>query len=113
MQSRGGFSFSLPYWQFASSVDVQGVPCDLHTGEELQFANDDEDYPSPHLSCTVEMAHISHDHVCKWAFDWFMVWIVTWQPHDTSDDVAVIDEIQMIEDLQRGGAWTRALLGGY
>lgn len=27
------------------------------------------------------------------------------------DDVAVIDEVQMIEDLERGGAWTRALLG--
>lgn len=28
-----------------------------------------------------------------------------------SDDVAIIDEIQMIADLERGGAWTRALLG--
>ena len=27
------------------------------------------------------------------------------------DDVAVIDEIQMIRDPQRGWAWTRALLG--
>ncbi len=27
------------------------------------------------------------------------------------DDVAVIDEIQMLEDPQRGGGWTRALLG--
>ena len=30
-----------------------------------------------------------------------------------ADDVAVIDEVQMIEDLQRGGAWTRALLGKF
>lgn len=31
-----------------------------------------------------------------------------------ADDVAIIDEIQMIADLERGGAWTRALLGmGY
>ena len=29
----------------------------------------------------------------------------------SSDDVAIIDEIQMIENSQRGGAWTRALLG--
>ncbi len=29
----------------------------------------------------------------------------------SSDDVAVIDEIQMIRDPERGGAWTRALLG--
>ena len=29
------------------------------------------------------------------------------------DEVAVIDEIQMIKDQQRGWAWTRALLGLY
>ena len=28
-----------------------------------------------------------------------------------SDEVAVIDEIQMMRDKQRGWAWTRALLG--
>ena len=28
------------------------------------------------------------------------------------DDVAVVDEVQMIEDPDRGGAWTRAILGG-
>ena len=27
------------------------------------------------------------------------------------DDIAVIDEIQMLRDRQRGWAWTRALLG--
>lgn len=27
------------------------------------------------------------------------------------DEVAIIDEIQMIKDQQRGWAWTRALLG--
>lgn len=27
------------------------------------------------------------------------------------DEIAVIDEIQMIKDPQRGWAWTRALLG--
>lgn len=27
------------------------------------------------------------------------------------DDVAVIDEIQMLRDMERGGAWTRVLLG--
>ena len=27
------------------------------------------------------------------------------------DDVAVVDEVQMIEDPDRGGAWTRAILG--
>ena len=28
-----------------------------------------------------------------------------------SDEVAVIDEIQMIKDVTRGWAWTRAVLG--
>lgn len=28
-----------------------------------------------------------------------------------ADEVAIIDEIQMIKDQQRGWAWTRALLG--
>lgn len=28
-----------------------------------------------------------------------------------SDEVAIIDEIQMMKDPQRGWAWTRALLG--
>ena len=31
--------------------------------------------------------------------------------HANTDDVCVIDEIQMIADPERGGAWTRALLG--
>lgn len=30
---------------------------------------------------------------------------------DSADEVAVIDEIQMIRDPSRGWAWTRALLG--
>ena len=28
-----------------------------------------------------------------------------------ADDVAVVDEIQMLRDQERGGAWTRVLLG--
>ena len=31
--------------------------------------------------------------------------------HTHTDDVAVIDEAQMIRDEERGGAWTRAILG--
>lgn len=27
------------------------------------------------------------------------------------DDVAVVDEVQMIGDPERGGAWTTAILG--
>jgi ATP-dependent RNA helicase SUPV3L1/SUV3 len=45
-------------------------------------------HDASHLSCTIEMADFS-----------------------TVYDVAVIDEIQMIEDSERGYAWTNAILG--
>lgn len=67
-------------------TNAEGVLCDLITGEEKIFAN--KENSSNHVSCTVEM--ISTQNVY---------------------DVAVIDEIQMIRDSQRGYAWTRALLG--
>ncbi len=59
------------------------VPCDLVTGEE-------------------ELLTEGARHVCS-----------TIEKLDTGRayDVAVIDEIQMIADSQRGQAWTRALLG--
>lgn len=41
-----------------------------------------------HVACTVEMANLAQQY-----------------------EVAVIDEIQVIKDYQRGWAWTRALLG--
>lgn len=44
--------------------------------------------PAMHVSCTVEMVSTT-----------------------TRYKVAVIDEIQMLRDLQRGSAWTKALLG--
>ena len=61
--------------------------CDLITGEERKYANQDNT-PSEHVSCTVEMVNLDKDY-----------------------ETAVIDEIQMISDLQRGWAWTRAFLG--
>lgn len=61
--------------------------CDLVTGEERKYANEDGT-PSMHVACTVEMVNL-----------------------DKKVDVAVIDEIQMIKDHQRGWAWTRAFLG--
>ena len=64
-----------------------GTKCDLLTGEERRFANADGS-PSNHIASTVEM--VSLKDLC---------------------DVAVIDEIQMLRDPQRGWAWTRALLG--
>uniref|UniRef100_A0A915BX29 ATP-dependent RNA helicase SUV3 homolog, mitochondrial n=3 Tax=Parascaris univalens TaxID=6257 RepID=A0A915BX29_PARUN len=68
-------------------TNEQGVKCDMVTGEERRYAIDNH-HPSAHLSSTVEM--------------------LSTQMHV---DVAVIDEIQMLRDEQRGWAWTRALLG--
>ncbi|XP_031787332.1 ATP-dependent RNA helicase SUV3 homolog, mitochondrial [Nasonia vitripennis] len=64
-----------------------GTPCDLVTGEERKYAKD-ENNPSNHVACTVEMMNLNHP--CE---------------------VAVIDEIQLIQDPGRGWAWTRAVLG--
>ncbi|EIW60996.1 P-loop containing nucleoside triphosphate hydrolase protein [Trametes versicolor FP-101664 SS1] len=59
-------------------------PCNMVTGEEQKIVSDN----APLLSCTVEMT-----------------------PHLDTWDVAVIDEIQLIADKNRGGAWTSAVLG--
>ncbi|CAG5854446.1 unnamed protein product [Menidia menidia] len=64
-----------------------GVPCDLVTGEERTFV-DTDGRAAGHVACTIEMCSVT-----------------------TPYEVAVIDEIQMIRDLSRGWAWTRALLG--
>ena len=57
------------------------------TGEERKYARAEQE-PSEHVACTVEMANFNQTY-----------------------EVAVIDEIQMVKDFQRGWAWTRALLG--
>ncbi len=61
----------------------EGVPCSLLTGEE-----EVKTQGARHLCCTVEKAGLN-----------------------SSYDVAVIDEVQLVEDSQRGDAWTRAILG--
>lgn len=58
--------------------------CNMVTGEEQKIVDEN----APLLSCTVEMT-----------------------PHLNTWDVAVIDEIQLIADQSRGGAWTAAVLG--
>jgi ATP-dependent RNA helicase SUPV3L1/SUV3 len=60
-------------------------PCALLTGEEMRFPENTDQY---FTSCTVEMTPLNIEY-----------------------DVAVIDEIQMISDPERGMAWTSALLG--
>lgn len=58
--------------------------CNLVTGEEIRMVDEDAGL----TSCTVEMLSSL-----------------------TRYDVAVIDEIQMLTDPERGGAWTSAVLG--
>eukprot|EP00803_Ostreobium_quekettii_P007030 evm.model.scf_827.5 EVM.evm.TU.scf_827.5 scf_827:49902-60555(+) len=60
-----------------------GLHCNLLTGQEQKQVPG-----ARHTSCTVEMARLQRRH-----------------------DVCVIDEIQCLEDEQRGFAWTRALQG--
>uniref|UniRef100_A0A8C8IA77 ATP-dependent RNA helicase SUPV3L1, mitochondrial n=1 Tax=Oncorhynchus tshawytscha TaxID=74940 RepID=A0A8C8IA77_ONCTS len=60
-----------------------GVPCDLVTGEERTFV-DAEGGQAEHVACTIEMCSVTTPCQCL---------------------------IQMIRDISRGWAWTRALLG--
>ena len=71
-----------------NKMNKMGVNCDLVTGEERKFADEVNQQPSSHVACTVEMTNVNQHY-----------------------EVAVIDEIQMLKDYQRGWAWTRALLG--
>ena len=64
-------------------LTAEGVYCGLFTGQEFRTVPF-----ATHKSATVEMVALQEDF-----------------------DVVVIDEIQMINDKERGFAWTRALLG--
>ncbi|TFK65339.1 hypothetical protein BDN72DRAFT_773495 [Pluteus cervinus] len=73
----------------SKSIAPRGNPlyaqqCNMVTGEEQKIVSQD----APLLSCTVEMLMLGKMY-----------------------DVAVVDEIQMIADDQRGYAWTSAVLG--
>ncbi|XP_043487445.1 ATP-dependent RNA helicase SUV3 homolog, mitochondrial isoform X1 [Polistes fuscatus] len=70
-----------------NKCNSMGTPCDLVTGEERRYARSPDDLAN-HVSCSVEMVNLN-----------------------TSYEVAVIDEIQLLRDPGRGWAWTRALLG--
>lgn len=58
-------------------LNRQGVSCDLMTGQEKR-----EVPGSTHISCTIEMVSSTREY-----------------------DVAVVDEIQMIADRDRGHSW--------
>lgn len=64
-------------------LNGEGVKCSLTTGEEEIILEG-----AGHLSCTIEKLDLKDSY-----------------------EVAVIDEVQMIKDEQRGAAWTRAILG--
>lgn len=64
-------------------LNRENVPCNLLTGEEEAIVEG-----ARHSSCTVEKADLSRNY-----------------------EVAVIDEVQLLSDAQRGDAWTRAILG--
>ena len=66
-------------------LNARGIPCNLITGDE-RLIREGEDVGIS--SCTVEMV-----------------------PINMKTEVAVIDEIQMIGDEDRGWAWTQAFLG--
>lgn len=68
-----------------SRFTAKGKPCALVTGEEMRIPPDSDLW---FHSCTVEMT-----------------------PLNVKVDVAVIDEIQMIANDERGWAWTQAFLG--
>ncbi|MHC1681772.1 MAG: helicase-related protein [Clostridiaceae bacterium] len=63
-------------------MNKDGVKCNLLTGEEEIIVEG-----ANHISCTIEKLNIHNEY-----------------------QVAVIDEIQLIDDDQRGAAWTRAVL---
>ena len=64
-------------------LNKEGIICDLKTGEEEIISPG-----ATHTSCTIEKLNLKKQY-----------------------EVAVIDEIQMIDDSQRGAAWSRAVLG--
>lgn len=64
-------------------LNKEGVKCNLATGEEEINIED-----AAHVCCTIEKLDISQEY-----------------------EVGIIDEIQMIDNDQRGAAWTRAVLG--
>ncbi|KAF5021570.1 hypothetical protein F66182_6399 [Fusarium sp. NRRL 66182] len=66
-------------------LQAKGLPCSLLTGEEVRIPENTDTF---FTSCTVEMIPVNEKY-----------------------DVAVIDEIQMIADPERGSSWLTALLG--
>ncbi|KAL1906988.1 RNA helicase [Sporothrix stenoceras] len=86
---------------------AKGRPCALITGEEQRFPNADGTPMDPADPASV-MAAMGGGGV---ADTYFQSCTVEMTPLNKRVDVAVIDEIQMIADPDRGWAWTQAFLG--
>ncbi|QST02089.1 RNA helicase (plasmid) [Pontibacillus sp. ALD_SL1] len=69
--------------EIKEKLDSNGIPCDLITGETIEIEKG-----ANHRSSTIEVA-----------------------PFQEDLEVAVIDEMQMIEDPERGYAWVKAVFG--
>ena len=88
--SKGGFyagPLRLLAHEVYSRFNANGILCDLITGDDIR-TEVPENKPGRIYASTVEMVEVGKD-----------------------VDVAVIDEIQMIADENRGWAWTRAFVG--
>ena len=87
MQKAGCGAYLAPLRLLALEVkekfDDAGIPCSYRTGEEREIVPG-----AKFISETVEMLDVG-------------------EPYD----VVVIDEAQMLSDEERGGAWTRAIVG--
>lgn len=70
-------------WEVHERLNADGVACNLLTGQEIR-----EMAGAAHTACTVEMVQV-----------------------ERRVDVLVLDEVQMLGHTERGGAWSRALLG--
>ncbi|MFL0247789.1 helicase-related protein [Candidatus Clostridium stratigraminis] len=64
-------------------LNSEGIKCNLITGEEEIIVEE-----ARHIACTIEKLNVEEEY-----------------------DIGIVDEIQMIDDDQRGQAWTKALLG--
>ncbi|KAJ2453738.1 RNA helicase [Coemansia sp. RSA 2336] len=100
-ESRIGFYCSplrLLAYEVYNRMSAAGISCSLITGEERLYPDYDTQRIKP-IGYTADQLPISQVVSCT---------IEMLPPNAV--DVAVIDEIQMISDRQRGWAWTNALL---
>lgn len=78
-----GGPLRLLAWEVQEKLKKKGIRCSLRTGTEIEEVDN-----YTHISCTIEMCNL-----------------------EQIFDVAVIDEMQLIGDDERGWAFTQALLG--